>query len=103
MLKDYNMFACKKFDTPQGLMLAACDSNILGKKLKFNDVEIEIHKDFYFEKFCSEEELINIIKEAKIINLFGNKIMKVVISLGLARKEEFKIIDGIAHIQIYRL
>jgi len=103
MLKDCEVFACKKFNTPQGMMLAACDSEILGKKLKFGDVEVEICREFYFEKFCSKEELINLIKEAKIINLFGNKIMKIIIDMGMAKKDEFKIIDNVAHIQIYKL
>lgn len=97
------MFACKKFSTFQGLMLAACDQEVLGKKLKYGKIEIEINKDFYFEKFCSKEELIELLREAKIINLFGNRIMKIILELKLAKKEDFKIIDGIAHIQIYRL
>jgi len=103
MSKDCNKFACRKFNTPQGVMVAACDREILGRKLKFNDVEVEIKKEFYFEKFCSEKELTELIKEAKIINLFGNKIMKLVVNMGIARREDFKIIDNVAHVQIYKL
>jgi hypothetical protein len=67
-------FACKEFETPQGLMIAVCDKELLGKKLKHGDLKIEIKKSFYFEKFCSAEEIIKLIKKAKIINLFGNNI-----------------------------
>ena len=96
-------FAYKKFDTPQGLMIAVCDAEILGKRLQHGNLEIEISEDFYFERFCSTEEIVELLKKAKIVNLFGNKIMEVVIKINLANKEDFKIIDNIPHIQIYKL
>lgn len=84
-------------------MVAACDAEVLGKKLKFNGLEIEINENFYFEKFCSEDELKKLLKEAKIANLFGEKIRKVVVGLGLAKEKDFKNVEGVPHLQVYRI
>ncbi len=95
--------ACKRFNTPQGIMIAACDANLLGKKLKVGDLEIEINENFYFERYCSEEELNKLLKEAKIMNLFGENLKEITTKMNLAKEEDFKIIEGIPHIQIYRI
>ena len=97
------MFAFKKFNTSQGIMLAACDAELLGKKPRFNDLEVEIRESFYFEDYCSKEELKELLKEVKIINLFGEKTKKAVIEINLARENDFKVIDKVPYIQIYRL
>lgn len=94
------MFAYRYFKEDN--LLAVCDRELLGKKLKSRDVEIEIKKSFYFEKFGDETELIKLLKEAKIINLFGRKIFE------LAKKEnifngEVKEVGGIVHLQIYKI
>jgi len=95
------MFACKYFERDK--LLAACDREILGRKLKFGEIDFEIKKSFYFERFAKEEEIISLLKEAKIINLIGNKIVNLAAELKLINKENVKFIDGIAHVQIYKL
>ncbi|MCK4429451.1 MAG: DUF424 family protein [Candidatus Aenigmarchaeota archaeon] len=45
------LFACKYFAADK--LLAGCDKEILGKKLKFGETEIEIKKSFYFESFIT--------------------------------------------------
>lgn len=94
-------FACRFFEKDK--LLAACDKEILGKKLKFGEIEIEIKESFYFERFYTEREIKEFLKEAKIINLFGNKIVALATEQKLINKENIKVIDGIAHVQIYKV
>ena len=94
-------FACKYFKKDK--LLAACDREILGKKLKFGEIDFEIKKSFYFERFAEKKEIIPLLKEAKIINLIGNEIVNLAAELKLINKENVKFIDGVAHVQIYKI
>ncbi len=95
------MFACRFFEK-DGLF-AACDKEILGKTLKFGEVDFEIKKSFYFEKFVGVDEIKEFWGMAKIINLVGNRVVKLSIEEKLINKESVKIIDGVPHVQIYRM
>lgn len=94
------MFACRYFKNEK--LLAVCDRELVGRKLNLGEVEIEIKKSFYFEKFCSEEEIRELLKEARTINMFGEKILEIARSQKLAG-DEVKIIDGVPHAQIYKI
>jgi hypothetical protein len=84
-------------------LLAACDKELLGKKLKFGEVDFVVRESFYFEKFIDIEELIKLLKEAQIVNLIGDKIIGHLIEKGLVNRNSVKLIDGVSHVQIYKL
>ena len=83
-------------------LLAVCDKEILGKKLKFKDTEFEVKKSFYFEKLAGEKEIEKMLDKAKIINLIENKIIEVAVKMKLINKNNVVKIEGISHAQIYR-
>jgi hypothetical protein len=95
-------FACKIYHGNETL-LAACDKELLGKKLKFGEVDFEIKASFYFEKLVSCDELAKLLKEAQIINLIGDKIVDHCIEKGLVNMNSVKLIDGVSHVQIYKI
>ncbi|MCK4429450.1 MAG: DUF424 family protein [Candidatus Aenigmarchaeota archaeon] len=43
------------------------------------------------------------LKEAKIINLFGNRIVEIAVEQNLVGRENIKLIGGIAHAQGYKI
>jgi uncharacterized protein len=95
-------FACKVYKG-QETLLAACDKELVGKKLKFGEVDFEIRESFYFEKFISDDELIKLLKEANMVNLVGDKIVCHCIEKGIVNRNSVKLIDGVSHVQIYKL
>ncbi len=54
-------------------LVCVCDENLLGKTLVEGDVEIKISRQFYGDKKASEEEVIQELKKATIINAFGEE------------------------------
>jgi len=90
-----------------GVMLAACDIELLDKKLRFGEVEIYISKKFYGEKLVNEEELKFMLETADVLNLVGEKVIKLAEDLGLISPEAkvfFEDSNGkkIPHAQMYR-
>jgi len=94
--------ACKIYRGNETL-LAACDRELLGKKLKFGEVDFEIRESFYFEKLIDCDELVKLVEEAHIVNLVGDKLISHCIEKGLVNRNSVKLIDGVSHVQIYKI
>ena len=85
-------------------LIAVCDEEILGKKIKIEkDFEIEIKEEFYKGKLVDEETVIKFLKKATIANLFGNKVVELALKNNFIEKENIIKIKGISHAQIIEL
>jgi hypothetical protein len=86
-------------------VLAACDKELIGKTLEEKGVMLDLAKysSFYKGEKCTEEELISEIPHASSLNLVGKKAVAAGMKSGLFSAEEVKYINGIPHIQIYRI
>ena len=95
--------AFKIISTPEGKILAACDRELVGKTLKEGNLEVFINPEFYFEKEGDEKELESLMKDAIAMNFFGNGVVSFLISKGLVNRENVKRIEGVMHVQIYKI
>ena len=94
------MFYYKIFNEGNDILIAVCDKEILGKKIKRSEGEFEVKKDFYGEKECNEEEIKEILKKATIINATGNKIVKLMIEEGFVDKDKTLKLGDVSHAQV---
>lgn len=85
------------------MLLFCADSNLVGKTLKENGIEIQIKKETFKEKKTSPTQLVKLLTKATNINLIGNKCVKIAVKKGLALEKDIKKIQGIAHLQIYKV
>jgi hypothetical protein len=82
------------------LVLAACDSDLIGKTLTNHlGAEIFINPDFYNGEECNEFELKKLLEECTIANLFGTETIKA------AGNNIGRIIDcnGVPHAQVFKI
>ena len=84
----------------EGIILAVCDSDILGKKFETEKLQLDLTSSFYQGEEVSEDELRELIKTAYIINLVGEKSLEFVVKEGIIEKENAITIDGVPHAQI---
>lgn len=83
-------------------VLAACDSDLLGKTFSEGRLKLAVKKDFYFGKRpVSRAELEELMKKAEILNLVGKGVIGVAAGLGM-RGRPLKI-AGVPHLQILKL
>jgi len=97
------MFYLKTFWTKYNLLVAICDKELLGKSLKFKDVDVKVSKKFYGGRIVEEKECIEIMEKATIGNLIGKRIVEVALKKGFITKENILYINGIPHAQFVKL
>ena len=85
------------------IVLAICDEELLGKTLNNNGVPFRISKFFYGGPVMDEDSLVKLILQVGNINVLGKRSVLLLRSLGLVKGDEISIIDGIEHVQIYKI
>jgi len=90
----------KKHKTREGkLILAVCDSDLIGKKLEQGKIQIDLTNDFYKGEEKSEAEILYMFQEAYILNLVGEKSVKLALKQGLLDETHILRIEGVPHAQ----
>ena len=80
-------------------MIAACDSELIGRTLKEGDMKFHIQKDFYIDIIGDEGLLKKHLETATIANLVGHRSVKCGAETGLIDEETILKIDGVPHAQ----
>lgn len=83
-------------------VVAACDENLLGKKIKINDnFSVEVSKAFYGGILVKCDELDRYLREAKIVNLLGETVISHMIKKGIVSEKAVMKVGKIPHIQLF--
>ncbi len=83
------------------MILAACDSSLLGKTISEGDLEITVNERFYGGEEVSEEKFLELLKECFSANLIGEE------TVNAARKvyklQRVLYIEDIPHAIIFKM
>ena len=82
-----------------GILVAVCDSELIGKKLAEGDAQIDLSADFYHGVEKSAEETGDLIRNADYINLVGQQSVALGIKEGIIDEEKVILIEHIPHAQ----
>ena len=94
----------KQHLTPKNeLVLAICDSNLVGKKFEDEDFQIDCSSDFYKGKEMTEDETKELISHCVSANVVGEDSIKFIKTLGFLSDSSVKTIAGIPHTQAFRI
>jgi len=89
--------------SPQGDVVAACDRELLGKKLTHEGVEITISASFYGSTPASVEDVRSAMQGASNINLMGERVVRIAVEMGLITEKGCMRISGVPHAQIFQV
>jgi hypothetical protein len=95
------IFALRKTIFQGATMINICDISLVGSIINKSDFEIDISKDFFLDETISENEAKRLLKSSSIMNLVGENIVNLAISLKLAKINSVKVFDGIPFLMIY--
>lgn len=95
--------AVKAHETDKGVVVAACDAHLVGKKLKEGKLTIEVSERFYFERHAGEEELVEMIEGSMTANLIGEKAIGAYCKKNPAAKSGVRKVGGVPHLQVFNL
>ena len=85
------------------VIVTLCDIGLLGKTLKFKDVEFHISEKFYGGKIIPIDAAINALDQATMANLIGKDSVSHAIKAGYIHEDAVLWIGDIPHAQWLRL
>jgi hypothetical protein len=97
------MYWCKVFTVKHEVIVAICDEELLGKRLKTKNLTITISKNFYGGQKIDEERAKKLMEIATIGNLFGKRIVELAKKEGLVAEENVICINGVEHAQFVKM
>lgn len=84
-------------------VISLCDSNLLGKTLLEDDVEIKLSEHFYKGEHLGKELLEEYVKEASNINAVGEESINLLLKLNLIVKENIRMVNKVPMILVFRM
>jgi len=95
----------KIHETRNGRIVAACDSELLGRILDDGKayLDLKAHREFYEGKQAKEDDLKEALARFTSANLVGKKAVSVALEMDLADEESIIYINKVPHIQLYKI
>ncbi len=85
------------------VLLAICDSDMLGKTLCEGKLVFKVKEEFYKGGLVTLEEAIDMIQNSTIVNMVGKHCVETAIKKGYVHPEAVLKIEGVPHAQIVKL
>ncbi|MFH0861882.1 MAG: DUF424 family protein [Candidatus Altiarchaeota archaeon] len=95
------MFYAKVHKRGGEVLIACCDAEILGKRLKSGELEIHIEESFYGGQKVGSDDLKSLMKEATAANLIGDEVVRFALEQGLIEESGVVEVCGTKHAQLY--
>jgi hypothetical protein len=89
--------------SPDGVVVAVCDRELLNTTICHKDVEICISEKFYGNCPASEEEIRSALKTAENANLMGARAVRLAVEMGLIGPSSCMMLGDVPHAQIFRI
>jgi len=97
------MIYIKVYRVQGEVLLAACDEELLGKAFREGELKLEVKERFYKGELVEEDRLKELLGEATIANLTGERCVSKAIELGYVNPDRVLRIQGVPHAQMAKL
>lgn len=93
------VFRIKNHTQGRERVVAACDEELLGKKLAEGRLRLHVNPDFYDGFEGDEAALEQFLRRSTVANLVGKRTVELAIKLGFVAPENVLTIEGVPHAQ----
>ena len=97
------MIRVKVYRQGRETLVAACDSEIIGKTFKSKELKITVSEGFYGGDSGGEDMLVNRLEMATVANLVGRKTVDAAIRHGFVDPACVLMIGEVPHAQMARM
>jgi len=87
--------------TEQNEVVAVCDENLIGKNFSENNLKLDLGERFYKGELMDEEKIVEILRNAKNINIVGKYAVKLAIKNRIIEEENIMKIKNIPHAIVF--
>lgn len=84
------------------ILIAACDDELLGRKLRDGELRLDVNEEFYGGDQGGEEMLLSRLEAATVANLVGEEVCRIAAEHEYIDPECMMTIDGVPHAQMVR-
>ena len=84
-------------------IIALCDKELIGKKFEEGNQQLDLTGNFYNGEDKNSIEVGDLIRNADILNIVGEKSIKLALEEGVIEKEHIIQIENIPHAQSIQL
>ncbi len=93
------MIWVKIYRTPQDVLLAAADEELMGNEFREGKYRIKISESFYKDMLVTEEQFIELFLTCSVANLVGKRAVGKAIEMGFISSSNVLMIQGVPHAQ----
>jgi hypothetical protein len=85
------------------MIIAICDSELIGRTLDNKGVPFNVTESFYGGPSIGAEDLARLLKEGGNMNILGERCMAEAVKSGIVNTEQIILVEGVPHVQVYRM
>ena len=93
----------KKHYSDQILIVAVCDRDLIGRCFRENNLQIEVHRDFYGGEPATSDTIASALADANVANIVGGRSIRCAIASGFIDPKKIITIDGVPPAQMVRI
>lgn len=90
-------------ETEEGLLVAVCDSDVLGETFEEGKISLTVTEDFYGGDEVDEESVIDSLARAAVANIVGTRAVDVAIDAGFVDEANVLEVGSTRHAQLLRM
>jgi uncharacterized protein len=86
-------------------IIAVCDHELIGRVLEEGDavLDLKMYSSFYVGEIADSESVRRALGDFASANLVGEKAVGVALEMGIVQKRDIRYINGVPHLQIYKI
>ncbi|MGB2728452.1 MAG: DUF424 family protein [Halobacteriota archaeon] len=92
----------KKYNFGADIMVAVCDTELIGKSFEGDGLLLKISESFYKGEEATEREVVDSLKHANIANLVGERAIKCALDNDFIEEANVISVDGVPHAQMVK-
>ena len=89
--------------TDEGLLVAVCDSDVLGETFEEGEITLSVTEDFYGGERVETETVIEALSRASMANLVGTETVELAIEEGFVDEDSVLAVEETLHAQYLML
>lgn len=90
-------------ETPEGLLVAVCDREVLGETFESGEFSLTVTEEFYGGDDAGEQEVTNSLARATVANIVGEKSVDLAVDEGIVDEANVLEVGETVHAQLLRM
>jgi uncharacterized protein len=87
-------------ETPEGLLVAVCDDDVLGERFEGDGVTLEVTEKFYGGETADEATVVDSLARATVANIVGTRAVDLAIEKGFVDEANVLEVGDTKHAQL---